>query len=261
MALPEIILLTVGLINLFFGLYILIKKRTLEGKIFFMFAFAMAIWNLAMVAILEQITNVRIHNIIFDRLTYAAAPFILIGLIFYFIELKTKNLWGNIKKNKIVIFLIILGLINLILIPTNLISNNPGNPVMSTGPLMFLLGIFSLFSAIYITYLCLKGWRISKDEIKTKFLYGIIGMSLMVSIALICNVILPIMGITSLPAIGAASSIFVVVFLGLGTIGAYIAGGFIGVLAVILGVSILIALLISGAFLLMFFLVGSALQK
>ncbi len=232
-----IVLTVVGVVQLIAGLYVLIKRKAdLESGLFLIGTIAFAVWNLAMAALLGHLTTDKALNIIFDRATYFAAPVILIFLILYFLKLKTDDLWTQFKKNKFLIFLTVFAIINLILIPTNLISNNPGLDHMIVGPLMSVLGAFSLLGAIYILYLCIQGYKSSEGQVKQQFFYSIVGFITFVVIALVFNVLLPILGYSSYPMIGAASTVFIVIFMGLGAVESYIATGITSVLGIILGI-------------------------
>jgi len=224
----------VGFAHILFSLYVLIKKRfDLASRLFFLFAFWTAVWVLAMAIIISGLTTNSLYLLILDRLTYFAIPILLLSMIYYLINLTSENLWPTLKSNKFVWFLSILGLINLILIPTNLISKNPGTQPMMVGPLMPLLGAMVFFSVIYITYLCFVGWRQNQGEISRNFLYTFVGFVLTGLGGLIFNVVLPILGYSAYPAFGGISSIFIVLFMGLGAAGFYLTGSIFGIIGII----------------------------
>jgi len=129
---------------------------------------------------------------------------------------------------------------------------------------MIFLAFFLVLTTLYILYYCYRGWQRFEGRLKARFAYIGIVWFLLVAIALVFNVCLPILGITSYPAIGAVSSILVVFMiglLGLGTLGFYITGALFGTLGMMVGVSSIILLGLGIFFVLVYLLVSSLLQK
>jgi len=263
-SLPVLALLITGVLNFSFGVYVLFRRRNLESFFFFMLSFGTAGWALAMGIIMGQFTQSQMFNFVLDRLTYACSIIAIVGMLFYVVSLQTENFWQDFKNNKMLWLLSAMALINLALVPTNLISNNPGTAEMSVGPLMIFLAFFLVLTTLYILYYCYRGWQRFEGRLKARFAYIGIVWFLLVAIALVFNVCLPILGITSYPAIGAVSSILVVFMiglLGLGTLGFYITGALFGTLGMMVGVSSIILLGLGIFFVLVYLLVSSLLQK
>ncbi len=242
------LLLLVGVSHVVFGLYVLIKGyRKVINRIFFIAAISFSIWNLATGVMIGKLVSSSWLFILFDRLTYLAIPFVAISLILYLRYLLTGKLLEEIKSNKIVLFLMIYGGVCLMLLPTNLISANQGTSEMVVGPLYPLFGGFVLFSAIYLIYSTIIGLRTSKGDKREKFIYALIGFIITSLFGLIFNVALPISGSGSMLSIGPASSFFIVLFMGLGTVGAYLVGSVLASTSAVLIIMFLVALFFAAA--------------
>ncbi|TSC94346.1 MAG: hypothetical protein Athens101428_299 [Candidatus Berkelbacteria bacterium Athens1014_28] len=253
-------LAAVGIGYIAFGFYVLVKKKAdAISRVFMFFALSVAAWNLSLMALVGRLVQSKTAIIVFDRIAYAAAPFIIMSIVFYLVKLRGLSIWQEIKKNKFLLFLIVLAMVNLILVPTNLISNNQGDSHMVVGSLMPLFGFFVLVALIYAVYLCYDGWKTGHEDSRRKFWFVLLGLILTSVCSLIFDVVLPILGYQSLPMVGALSTIFVVWFLGLGAVGVYIAGGALGIISSILIAIILSSILIGIAVFIMFILLAGIL--
>lgn len=250
MNLEVIVLFIVGLAHLLFGFYVFNRDRKkVTNRLFFLSTIFFALWNLSMASIISGLVANNSFVIILDRLTYFAIPFLSILLIFYSRHLLTGDYLEDLKNNKIIWFLVIYGLINIFLLPSDMISVNMGSTKMALGSLFLFFGIFVGLSAIYLIYNITLGWYKERDNgrKKLKYIYALIGFSLTALGGIIFNVVLPVVGLSAYPALGGASSFFIVLFMGLGTISAYVFGTVITFVIIVFVTFILVAILFAAA--------------
>lgn len=243
MSTQVILLLLVGASHIILGIYVLAKGYyKLINRIFFYSAISFSLWNIAIAVIIGNFITANWLIILFDRLTYLAIPFIIISLIFYLRYLTTGELVKEVKHNKVLLGIIVYGVACLLLLPTNLISANQGARHMVLGPLYPFFGGFVLISAIYLVYSTAVGLKTSKGDKRKKFIYALIGFVITSLFGLVFNVFLPMAGTPTLSALGPASSFFIVLFMGLGTVGAYLIGSILASISAVLIIIFLVAL-------------------
>lgn len=249
--------IVLGIIYILFGFFVLIKRKADPiGRIFLAFTLSVAAWDISMALIEGKFFDSKLAIIILDRISYLAAPFMAMTIILYMVALKEGDWWASVKQNKIIISLGILALVNLILIPTNLISQNQGDAQMSVGPVMPLLGALILFSSLYIVYMGYVGWKTGPEGSKKLYKDVLLGFILTAAGGLVFNVVLPLFGYHSLPLLGAISTVFIVWFVSLGAAGAVIAGTLLGMLSGALAVVLISALVLVVAALIIFFIIN-----
>ncbi len=245
MTAQNIVLIVVGISQLIFGFYVLIKGRErLRSWLFFSFAVGVVLWNLSILMIDAEIAKSQSSIVIWDRLSYISVPVMIASMIFYVRQLLTNRLGQELKQNRILWFFLAYSLFCLAITPTNLLSANPGERHMVPGSLYPIFGGYVFLGVLYIVYTCLRGLKRHQGSGKRLFSKILIGFSLTGLGGLIFNIILPLVGYPSLPSLGAASSFFMVVFVGLGTLGSYLFGSFL----VSIGVMVLFLLFMAAVF-------------
>jgi len=252
-------LFIISLTYILFAIYILRRKKiSFESWLFFIFALGIAIWNSSMALIESRLVVSKTYVVILDRLTYFPIPILFLAMIYYLVSLRTDDFISSFKRNKFLWFITFLGVVNLILIPTNLISQNPGIAKMTPGPLMPFWGFFVGLSILYVLFLCVFGILQTEGEMRRNFYYILMGSILSGTGGLFFNIILPLLGYSAYPIIGGIYSLFVVFFMGFGVAGFYTFGLILSIVSAITFIflfSIIVLALVGIVFLFLIYVV------
>jgi len=235
MTTQNIILIAVGISQIIFGCYVLFNgKFKLVNWLFFLFAWGVALWNISILAIDSGWAAGQSAIVIWDRITYLSVPIMIVSMLLYIRHLLTNDLGRELRHNWILWFFLLYSLFSLAITPTNLLSANPGVRQMVPGPLYPIFGGYVFLSALYILYTCFIGLKISHGRKRQLFSRILIGIGLTALGGLVFNIILPLVGHPSLSSLGAASSFFMVIFVGLGALGYYLFSSFLVAMGIML---------------------------
>ncbi len=245
MAIENIILLIVAVSQVIFGVFVLFKGRSkTANRLFFIFTVGVALWNVSILFIESGWARNNQSIYLWDRLSYISVPIMVMSMLFYVRHLYKGSLLVDMRNNPIIWILVIFSLIILALVPTDYISANHSSRAIVLGDLYWLLGVYLLFSVSYVIYNLIKGIRLENSELASDFYKILYGFSLTALGGITFNMILPLLGYSSYPALGAASSFFMVLLVGMGAIGSYLLGSVLVTFVVMM----LFLLVIAGVF-------------
>jgi len=225
MSAENLVLLIVSLSQVVFGLYVLFKGHDkIANRFFFIFILGVILWNLSILFIESGWAQSDQSIFIWDRLSYISVPIMVTSMLFYIRHLYKGNFLSDMKKNPIIWVLVLFSFVILALVPTDYLSANVNSREMVLGELYWLFGIYLVSMVFYIIYTIVRGIRSNNDELASEFIKILYGFGLTAIGGIIFNIVLPLIGYNSYPALGSASSFFMVLLVGMGAIGSYLLG-------------------------------------
>lgn len=193
------------LLDFFLGAYVLVKNPgRLNSRAFALFSFSAGLWTLGIVLLFSS------HNFNFNKLIMGAGVVMIFGFFLFaktFPEVKTlnKKFWLNLLP---FIFLIITVPFNIYVKGMYLGDNGIPQPILSPFFPIYasLTGGYAAYSALLLAL----AYKNNLGKTRQQLQYIFLGAVLFISIAILCDAVLPALGIYNYNLVGPmASAVFI----------------------------------------------------